>query len=274
MNAHATIATSGSVIGVRHSNAAGSRIHATAPTASATTIASSTVVSVKPKIDPGSARSKGDTAATSITLAGSAHEPAQRRASDTRGTEISGDVGQEWLSKCNSSARAGHSRCIRGRRLGVNSRFAALPASRGFPNVKLFSRYVTLDSTRSLRDPLAQGGHCSLIRSRSPTIGRQGGDARHHRRRRAHAQRRRVRRDGAGDGHRLAARRRHRRGPVDAPRARNGAAPRPGPPAADRSAAAARRPRLRRGDDDRVLHAVRSCRRTGRCSSCWSCSRS
>ena len=88
MNAHATIAASGNVIGVRHSNAAGSRIHATAPIASAITIASSTVVSVKPKIDPGTARSKGDTAATSITLAGSAHEPARARASDTRGMEI------------------------------------------------------------------------------------------------------------------------------------------------------------------------------------------
>ena len=76
------------MIGVRHSNAAGSRSHATAPIASAITIVSSTVVSVKPKIEPGSARSKGATAATSITLAGSAHEPASVRACDTRGMEI------------------------------------------------------------------------------------------------------------------------------------------------------------------------------------------
>ena len=83
-----TIATSGSVIGVRHANAAGTRTHAAAAAASAITIASSTVVSVKPKIEPGTARSKGDTATTSITLAGTAHEPASARVSDTRGKGI------------------------------------------------------------------------------------------------------------------------------------------------------------------------------------------
>src|SRR5262245_16671122 len=87
MNADATIAASGMVIGVRQWKADGALTHATAPIDSAITLVSSTVVNVRPKMEPGTARSKGDTAATSSRLAGSAHEPARARASDTRGME-------------------------------------------------------------------------------------------------------------------------------------------------------------------------------------------
>ena len=144
-----TIAASGSEIGVRHVE----RAPAPAATRSRrsparSAIVSSTVVSVKPKIEPGSARSKGATAATSITLAGSAHEPASVRACDTRGMEITATSDK---SGCRSAiqvpvrlapdrmrgrhslraAQFGHTRCIR-RGLGVNSRIAAAPRFRAF----------------------------------------------------------------------------------------------------------------------------------------------
>src|SRR5689334_5953279 len=141
-NAHATIAANGIVIGVRHPNEDGDLSQALAPSKSAASIATSTVVRVKPAIEPGTARSKGETPATSITLAGSAQEPARVRASDTRGIEITA-----------TSAKSGRRSAIHrpvlpgtvgafapgvGRKLTVRGR----AADQGFPNVKLLSRFV------------------------------------------------------------------------------------------------------------------------------------
>ena len=85
-SAHASNATAGIVIGVRHVNAEGSRSAAAAPATSATTTESSSVVSVKPARDPGSGRSNGEAAATSVKLAVTTHEPTRPRLTHARGT--------------------------------------------------------------------------------------------------------------------------------------------------------------------------------------------
>ncbi len=69
-------AISGHVMGVRQSIASVPRNHAIAAAANATAIASSTVVTVSPNKEPGIGRSNGDTAASSITPAGTVQEPA------------------------------------------------------------------------------------------------------------------------------------------------------------------------------------------------------
>ena len=80
-------ATSGTVMGVCHCTAAGSRSHVTAATPRATISISSTVVTVKgPSASSGC--SKGDTAATSRTPADADHDPTWARPIDTAGTGI------------------------------------------------------------------------------------------------------------------------------------------------------------------------------------------
>ena len=142
-SAHASNAANGIVIGLRQRSAEGSLATVNTPAASAAATESSSVVNVKPNSDPGSGRSKGETAATSNKLAGTAHEPTD--AVEPRAGNGHCDVRQEWLSSatfvpglCLDAIR--HARCI-------NSQIRALRLARdalGFPQVKLLSRCVTL----------------------------------------------------------------------------------------------------------------------------------
>src|SRR6478735_718682 len=88
ISAEQRIAASGSETGVRKSKACGRRTVAATPAVNATAIASSTVVNVKPKIEPGIGSSKGATAATRITPAATTEDAVSARVVDTRGTGI------------------------------------------------------------------------------------------------------------------------------------------------------------------------------------------
>ena len=145
-NAHTMIAASGSVIGVRQVKAAGSRTHSIAPIAIAIAIVNSTVVSVKPKIEPGMASSNGAATATINRLVPITHERARARVSDTRGMDVTAASAMKGVRIARELQFRGPLfpgtfsafATGLGRKLAVRNSVAKLL----FPNVKLLSRFV------------------------------------------------------------------------------------------------------------------------------------